>query len=105
MPPRRAASSLSLSGLLLLPSFFLSACGHPASRAECEELVGKVAELELVEQGEKDPAKLEEKKKQAVAARGDELVQKCVGRRVTDAAMACVRAAKTQDDIDNRCLR
>jgi hypothetical protein len=35
--------------------------------------------------------------------RGDALVQQCVGKRITDKAMACVRAAKTTDEMD-QCL-
>lgn len=84
---------------------WLVGCGHPASTAECEVIMDRVIELKLKEQHVTDPAKVAERKAEAKARLRDDLLQKCVGRRVTDSAMACIRAAQSEDDIEKKCLR
>lgn len=79
-------------------------CGHPATREECQTIFDKSAELELREQNVTDATIIEERVAAVRAARGEELVGKCVGRRVTDRAVACVRAAETGEQLD-RCLQ
>ncbi len=79
-------------------------CGHPATRDECQTIFDKSAELELREQNVIDPVIIEERVAAVRSARGEELVGKCVGRRVTDRAVACVRAAETGEQLD-RCLQ
>lgn len=93
---------------LLLPAAFavsitLIGCGHPASRAECDEIFNKSAEIELRLQNVIEPKIVAERTAAVRKDRGDALVQQCVGKRITDKAMACVRASKTSDEMD-RCL-
>ena len=79
-------------------------CGHPASHEECRVIFDKSAELELRAQRVTDPALIEERVTAVRSARGDELIGKCVGRRITDRAMSCVKAAQTDDEMD-LCLQ
>jgi hypothetical protein len=90
----------------LVPLLLLAGgCGHPATSAECEQIVDKVVELELRAQNIKDAQAIEQRKNETRAARGKELIAQCQGKKVTDAAMRCVRGAQSYDEIDNVCLR
>jgi hypothetical protein len=96
--PLRRAFLLSLAALS-------GACGHPATQQECEEILDKVVELELKGQYVNDPATLEQRKKTAREAKAKDLLPRCTGRKITTQAMACIRQARSYDEIDNRCLR
>lgn len=104
----RTSSSLariaSVSALTVL-SLLSMHCGHPATEKECEEIVDKIVELELRAQNVKDEATIAQRKIDARAARGKELLAQCQGRKVTEAAMTCVRNATTYEQIENQCLR
>lgn len=91
--------------LIVIGASSLLGCGHPASRAECEQILDKVVELELAAQNVKDAATIETRKQETRKRLGEDLMGKCVGKKVTDAAMACVRSAKTYEEIENVCLR
>ena len=80
----------------------LVGCGHPATKAECEEIFERSAEIELRAQKVSDPGLIEERTKEARAA-SDKLLEQCVGRRVTESAMECIRAAQTAGEFD-ACL-
>jgi len=81
----------------------LVGCGHPATRAECDEIFDKSAELELRSQHVTDPAEITKRTAAVRAARGEELLGRCVGRRITQSAMECVRKAGSAEQVD-RCL-
>lgn len=98
--PRRRGRSAGCGGLLLL----LAGCGHPATRAECEEIFARSAEIELRAQGVTEPAAVRERTEAVRAARGEELISQCVGKRVTEGALTCVRTAAKPADVD-ACLR
>lgn len=87
----------------MLVALTCGGCGHPASPKECEEIFDKSAEIELRGQNINDPSIIAKRTAEARAARGDELIQRCVGRRITDKALTCVRGATTPEQID-RCL-
>ncbi|WP_437672800.1 hypothetical protein [Sorangium sp. So ce131] len=90
--------------MLLLGGAPLAAgCGHPASRDECEAIFKRSAEIELRAQNIVDPKLVEERTAAVRSARGNELIDRCVGRRITDAALSCVRQATTPEQVD-RCL-
>ncbi len=101
--PRRSAFAPALVACAALIA--LGGCGHPATEPECQEILDKVVELELRGQNVNDPATLELRKKTTREARSKELLPGCVGRKITDQAMACIRGATSYDEIDNRCLR
>lgn len=82
----------------------LAACGHPATEAECNTIIAKSAELELRAQNVTDPAVIAQRTEAVKAARGDELLKKCVGKRITDRALACVSRATTPEEVD-KCLQ
>jgi hypothetical protein len=88
--------------ILLVP--LLLACGHPATPKECEEIVERVAILEL-KKAKVNPETLAEEVKIAKESFRKDMTKRCIGRRVTDAAMACVRQATRAEQIEDECFR
>jgi hypothetical protein len=81
----------------------LLGCGHPATKPECDEIFNRSAEIELRLQNVTDPKVIAERTAAVRAAKGEELIQRCVGKRITEDAMACVRQATTAEQMD-QCL-
>lgn len=94
---------------VLLPALGLSllaGCGHPASDKECQEIVERIATLELQKAGSSPDAKsvgeqIDETKK----ALAQNTMKDCVGKRITERAMQCVRKAKTSSEIVDDCFK
>ncbi len=82
----------------------LGGCGHPASVKECEEIVETIVRLELKANDAGSQAVADEVR-DAKAAMQSDMMKQCVGRRITDGAMKCVREAKTAAHIENECFR
>ncbi len=102
----RSASSRQLAvaaALAVAATALVAGCGHPASRAECDELFAKNAELELRAQRVTDPKVIEDRTAAARAADGDAFAGRCQGKRITKRALECVRRATTAEQLD-RCL-
>ena len=95
---RTSRGALAVIGLLGITA----GCGHPATREECEAIMQKSAELTLREQTS-DPRVIEDRIAEFTKARGNELLEKCVGRTVTQSALQCVKRAEKPSDVD-RCL-
>jgi hypothetical protein len=90
--------------LLALPLLVaVGGCGHPASRAECDELFAKTAEIELRAQKVTDPKVIAERTAAAREAEGESFARTCLGKRITERALECVRRATSAEQID-RCL-
>ena len=98
-PVSRIACALlfTLSGSLLL------GCGRKATREDCEIVVDRNVELQLKALGVIDPIVVGKRRDEMRASMKDD-IDKCVGKRVTDSMMACVKTAETADRVD-KCLR
>ena len=81
----------------------LAGCGRKATRVDCEAVVDKNVEVKLKADGVTDPP-LVQKRKEELRASLKEDIDKCVGKRVTDGMLACVKRAETAEQID-KCLR
>ncbi|HET9958563.1 MAG TPA: hypothetical protein VFQ61_28910 [Polyangiaceae bacterium] len=98
--PMRARLFLSalLSSCVLVT---LTGCGRPATQKECEEIVERITLIELKARGMAENT-------QEIAATKEALrkttLRDCVGRRISDEAMACVRKAGTTQQILNECF-
>lgn len=100
--PQRAARGRALASLLaLLAGALLSGCGHPASEAECHEMIDRMMRLEAQEQGSNLSAEDLDKK---VAEAKEDLTKDCVGKRITSGALDCVRNASTASEIREDCF-
>lgn len=86
-----------------------AACGHPASEAECRIILERIVELELKSQRVNDPAEIAKRRNESLGMSADggrsDLLDGCVGRHITDRALACVQTAETASDITEHCLQ
>ena len=94
----RRPAALALM-MLVIPSW---GCGHEATREECEVILAKNAEFELRAQGISNGDEIQRRVSETKAAR-PELLDACVGKRITDEAMQCVRDAADADAFE-ACL-
>ncbi len=107
LPQSFARLFTRFSGLLFLLflGFFGGACHrHRATPAECRFILERIVELELHELGFRDPVLAQRKSAAAQRTFSPDLEQ-CAGVRMQDGAMACVRQAKSVEEISHRCLR
>ena len=99
MPMRHLTKLWSLLSIMVL------GCGRPATERECNEIVTRTATLEYQAAakgaaGPIDPAQIE-----TIRARVKEAMMKnCVGKRVTEKALRCVREATAAKEIQERCF-
>lgn len=84
-------------------SLALLACGRKATRDDCDLIVDRNVEVKLRSEGMVDPA-LIEKRKLELRESLKEDIDRCVGKRVTDGMLQCVKKAETAEQID-KCLR
>ena len=89
-------------GLALLPTL-LAGCGHPATEAECQEILVLSAAIVLRSESITDEQAVRERTASFRDLRGAELLKSCVGKRITDRAMRCMRVAATAEQFD-ACL-
>lgn len=90
---------------LILPVLLaLAGCGRPATVQECEEIASRVATLEY-EAASKSKAPPQPDQIQTIRARvRDAMMKGCVGKRITEKALRCVRNAKTAEAIQKECF-
>jgi hypothetical protein len=89
---------------LLLVCLCVGACGRPATEDECREILRRTAELEM--KGRLGSQELIESEVAAIEeSMRPQMMKKCVGKRITESAMKCVRSAKTADDLAQDCFR
>jgi hypothetical protein len=101
----RERSSLTAVALLVGALLALSAagCGHKASEADCEFILDRNVEVQMKAMHVADPVSVD-KRKQEIHAELKNQLAGCVGKRITDAMLACVARAQTAEEIDG-CMR
>ena len=82
----------------------LVACGKPATKEQCEAIFARSAEISLRERGVTEPKAMAERVAEVRAAQGEALMAQCVGKRVTDGQMQCIRSAQTKAALEG-CLK
>lgn len=100
MPPRRRVLLAPLAVLLALAS---AACGRKATREDCEAIVNRNVSVQLQAMNISD-AELIKKKQIELRDQLQGEIDTCIGKRVTDGMMACVKQATTPEQID-KCMR
>jgi hypothetical protein len=78
-------------------------CGHKASDADCQFILDRNVEVQMKAMHIADPVAVD-KRKQEIHAELKSQLTGCVGKRITDAMLACVARAQTAEDID-ACMR
>lgn len=84
-------------------SVILSGCGRKATREDCEVVVDRNVEVQMKALGVSDPDAIAKRRIEMHASMKDD-IDKCVGKRVTDAMITCVKNADSVEAID-KCLR
>jgi hypothetical protein len=79
-------------------AFGLFGCGRPASEQDCQMIFEKSIEVEMRSLDKADPATLSKKQKELSEAFAPE-VKQCVGKRVTEGTLNCIRGAKTPAEL------
>jgi len=90
----------AIASVLLLP---LLGCGRKATLEDCQMVVDRNVEVEMKRQKVTDVAQIE-KRQSEIRKELEPLVKECVGKRVTDSMMECVKKADTSAAIDE-CMR
>jgi hypothetical protein len=93
---RTLVAVLSLSALAL-------GCGRKATRADCEAVIDRNVAVQLKAMNIGDPALIAKKQDELRTQLSGE-IDTCIGKRVTDGMMTCVKAAETPEQID-KCMR
>lgn len=96
---RMRRGSLLGAGFLALVA---SGCGRKATVEDCEQIVRRIAELEL--QGMVPQEELGSQVAQAQQTFRERALADCVGRRITDGALECVATAKTAEAVIDDCF-
>lgn len=91
--------------LWILVSLAVFGCGHPATVQECEVIVERITQLEVGKRtANADPKTLEREVAEAKKSLRTATMKECVGRRITDKAMRCVREAESSKQIIEECF-
>jgi N-acetylglutamate synthase-like GNAT family acetyltransferase len=77
-------------------------CGRKATVEDCEQIVRRIAELEL--QGVVPKEELNTEVNQAQQNFRERALADCVGRRITQKSLACVATAKTAEAVIDDCF-
>jgi hypothetical protein len=101
--PTRGARATAWAALLLVGLGGIGGCGRKASAEDCALLLDRNVEVALKSMNVTDPAAVQKKKDEIRGEmKGD--MKDCVGKRITDGMLACVRKADTPSAIDS-CMR
>jgi hypothetical protein len=77
-------------------------CGRKATVEDCEQIVRRIAELELA--GVVPQEELRAEVQQAQQSFRERALADCVGRRITERSLACVANAKTASAVIDECF-
>ena len=90
-------------GVFLAVLASTAGCGRPATEADCQLIIDRNVEVQMHAMKLEDKTLIQKKQTELHVAMKDDL-KDCVGRRVTDGMMRCVREAQTADEI-TKCIR
>lgn len=80
----------------------VAACGRKATVEDCEQIVRRIAELEL--RGVVPQDELGSEVQEAQRSFRERALADCVGRRITEKSLACVASAKTASAVIDDCF-
>lgn len=86
----------------MLAAAMLAGCGRKATVEDCEQIVRRIAELELT--GVVPAAELSTEVADAQQRFRERALADCVGRRITDRSLECVARATTAEAVIDECF-
>lgn len=99
MHPLRSWTLLALVAVALV-----AGCGRKATEADCQIIVDQTVAVKLKEKNVTDPAAVTKMQVELRDEVKGEVMDGCVGKRISDSALACIKGAQTQEEIV-KCLR
>jgi hypothetical protein len=97
---RRAGLEAKSFGALLIT--LALGCGREATVEDCQQIVKRIVELEL--ESVVPEQELSAEVQEAQQAFRERASADCVGRRITEKALACVATAKTAEAVIDECF-
>jgi chorismate mutase len=88
---------------LVFAALVMIGCGRHATQADCETILDRMVVVKLKQKNITDPESVQ-KMQGDLRKDAESDFPSCVGRRITDSAMACIKKADTQEAIV-KCLR
>jgi len=88
---------------LLIGATLLVGCGRPASEGECREILRTAARLELKAHLGNDQL-IDAELKSIESSMQATMMEKCVGKRITEEKLGCIRQAKTSEELFGKCF-
>ena len=82
----------------------LVGCGRKATEADCQIIVDQTVAVKLKEKSITDPAAVAKMQQELRDEVKGEVMDGCVGKRISDSALACIQHAQSQEEIV-KCLR
>ena len=98
------SGGLMFMGAALLVSCAMGCRRERATPEACAEILDRIVEIELNEQGFRDIA-LADRKKLELRRRFEPDLRRCAGGKLRPDALACVKSARTTEEIAHTCLR
>jgi hypothetical protein len=89
------------------PAFHLCTDGGlrpPGHQGDLRKIVERIALLELKANRVEDPKEVTRQLDQAQLAFREKTMQQCVGKRITEGAIACINAATSAKQIVDQCF-
>ena len=103
MRARTAAVLLAAAAVALV--VLVVGCGHPATVAECEEIIDRIVRLEIRQRlGKLDPAQVQSEVEITKRRLRETTMKDCAGKRIYESTMQCVRTAKSSESIVEDCF-
>ncbi len=94
----RPPSFVSTAALALGVVVLLSGCGRIATEEDCRLIYDKNVEVEMRTLEKADQATIDKKKNDLKSMFEADLKQ-CVGKRISDSVMACIKSAQTSEEM------
>lgn len=98
----KRSAGLRARALAALGAMLALGCGREATVEDCQQIVKRIVELEL--ESVVPEQELSAEVQEAQQAFRERAAADCVGRRITEKALACVATAKTAEAVIDECF-
>ncbi len=96
-----ARATFAVAAAVVLP--ILAGCGRKATEADCQLILDRSVELQMKEMEKADPSAIQ-KRQEALRQELAADMKDCVGRRITEKMMSCVKSAPSSSELE-KCVR
>ncbi len=97
----RHVLTAALGGALVV---VLVGCGRKATEADCMVIVDQMVVVKMKKKNNTDPAAVTKLQNELRDEAKGEVMDNCVGKRISDGALDCIKKAETEEEII-KCMR